>query len=351
MAKYAKLRWMPRYTQALLLDGSHYASLDDAGLNVGVADFALDFMGGLDADTPDSYATIIGKGPAAFGSSWANHAGFALALDPGTRALRLKLNDGNAADGVTVASNGGVFTLGVNFWGRVESDRSGQARFYVNGVDVGGGDISSRAGSLDNTYLVKVGAYDGSHDRFKGRLDLLRLDKGRLLGAPWCAQEWERLRWGWPRQLKGFLELWKFQGSLVGDAVSQRPLLWQGGGSSAFADGWPYTGGPLEVQLSYGRIKWEGENLDLDAVDFNRTLDGTANSYNCFDKRRIVWHLEGIPFSQAMAIRGARLSGELIEVFADVTQDWDMQALMPTPPDLREMVAGFYKGDVEFEEA
>jgi len=351
MAKYAKLRWMPRYTQALSLGGAHYLSLTDASLNMGTADFALDFLGRLDADTPDSYAAIIGKGPAAFASSWANQAGFAVALDPATRTVRLKINDGNAADGVTVSSNGGVFTLGVNFWGRVEADRSGQARFLVNGVGVGGGDISSRAGSLDNASLIKVGAYDASHDRFKGSIDLLRLDQGRLLGAAWCVQEWERLRWGWPRQLKGFTELWKFQGSLVGDAAPSRTLLWQGGGSPVFTGGWPYTGGPLEVQVSYGRIKWEGENLDLDSVDFSRTLDGTANNYNCFDKRRLTWHLEGIPFSQAMAIRGARLSGELIEVFQDATQDWDMQALIPNPPDLREMVAGYYKGDVEFEEA
>lgn len=339
-----KIIYQPRYTQALLLDGAHYLSLDDAGFNPGTGHFAFDWLGQIDADTPDTQITLCRKGAAAVSASWAALGGWYFGADKTNLRLRLSLNDGNAGGQVTVYSSNNVFTLGSRFWAAVRADRAGQARFYVNGVDVGGGAVSTRAGSLDNTALLKIGGFDVATERLKGDLDFFRADFGRLLPAAWYAAEWDKLRFGMKRpetaaEFDG-LEYWGFQGGLLGLAATARTLSYNGGGLPAYADGWPYNQGaiaaPFLVNCAWGAVRSRADTRDI-----SYALNGSARTYEAAPKKgKWLLSFRNVPAAQRAALEGALDAGEPVQFFKDADWPRDFWGLILTPPEYQGEITG-----------
>lgn len=271
-----KIVYTPLTTVGLTLDGAHYLSLDDGSFNPGTGHLGVDFLGALDPTVADSECWLAAKGA----SSLASAAGWHIYCKPASRRLGLRLNDGGVTPLAVETADNQLPVLGQPFWARVEVDRTNDlARFYVNGSLVASQDISAITGSLNNSELLRVGAYDASTNRFKGRVDLLRFDLARLLAAAWHEQEWYRLYYGCPRQAQDFLAVWTFYGeSLIDISANAFELTWQGGGNPAFETGWPGSAGAIAYPFADNfEIDFEPGHLDLD--DNQRMADGSAYNY------------------------------------------------------------------------
>lgn len=271
-----KITYTPLTTVGLTLDGAHYLSLAAAAFNPGSGALGVDFLGSIDPTVADAECWLTAKGAA----SLANLAGWHFYCKPGTRRLGLRLNDGGVAPLAVETDDNMLPALGSPFWARVEADRTnGLALFYVNGALVASRDISAVTGSLNNSEPLKIGAYDASTNRFKGRVDLVRFDTGRLLSATWHTEEWSRVRYGCPRQAQDFLAYWTFYGeSLVDISANAYELTWQGGGSPAYEIGWPGCDGAIAYTFEVNcEIDFEPGRLDLD--DNQRMADAAAYNY------------------------------------------------------------------------
>lgn len=329
-----KIIYLPRLTRGITLDGAHYLSLADASLNLGTGDFGLDALLRIAADTPDNLITICGKRPAA----WANNAGYWFGIEKDHKRLRLDLNDGNAGGAVTVVSADDA----VNFaspwpWAAVAADRNGQARFLVNGADVGGGAISTRPGSLNNTELFKVGGFDASTDRLKGAIDFLRLDAGRVLPAAWHAAEFERLRYGHKRPevaaQMDFTEFWDFESDLLGVAAAARTLIYNGGGAPAYENGWPYVDGAITGLLTVN-FEWEYTRGVRETDDVDYALNGALRRYLGAKKRTRTLSFR-FNAQAAAVVEGARDSGNEVDFFEDADLPKDFTGIITKMPDLK----------------
>jgi len=300
-----KILYTPLQTRCLVLDGAHHLSLDQAAFNPGTGHFGLGVLGQIDADTPDVSICFMRKAPAGVGADWANLAGWWFGAEKANRRLRLSLNDGNAGAKLNIYSDNDVFEFGSRFDAEVRADRAGQARFFVGGMDVGGGAISTRPGSLDNTNLLRLGGYTSAGEYLKGALDLVRLDHSRLLPDAWYLEEWERLRCGCARYALDFLACWLFGDTLIDATPNGFTLAWQGGGDPVFADGWPYSAAPLTYNFEENFNRgFETGYLDLDdkqrAADSSDFTDAAANN-----KRYYKLSFTNLPVSQQAAFTAA----------------------------------------------
>lgn len=344
-----KISYTPIQTRALVLDGAHYANLDQAAFNVGTGHFGFDWLGQIDADTPDNLITIIRKSP----TNWANTAGWWFGAEKDRRRLRLILNDGQAGK-IDIYSADNAFPLGSRFYGAVRADRAGEARFFVGlpgqaAAAVGSGAISSRAGSLDNTYLLRVGGYSTAADRLKGAIDLLRVDSGRLLPDSWYQEEWDRLRFGCRRLHHDFLACWLFGGSLADASASAYTLAWQGGGAAAYADGWPYSAAPLtynfEENYSHG---FEAGYLDLD--DRQRAADGSDFTDAGPEKLYYKLSFNNLPVSQQAAFTAAWQARQSFRFFPDGAKPSPGWFKFETPPAFVNQFLERAKADISLEQ-
>lgn len=312
-----KIIYTPIPTLALLLDGAHYLSLAEAAFNAGTGDLGVDALLTIDPAVADSESWIAAKGAA----SLANAAGWHWYYTKTTRRLGLRINDGGITPLVVETANDQIPALGTAFGARLQIDRAGQARFYVNGLDVGGGAISTKGGSLDNTEPLKVGACDASTNRHQGSLDFLRLDLGRVLSATWVEEEWYRIKYGWPREAQDFLALWTFYGeSLVDRSAAAYELAWQGGGAPVYGPGWPGSAGsisyPFAVNFNFGD---KPGYLDLD--DRQRMLDASDFTYpHPNPKRTWLWDFKYILPEQQAALVGAWASKQPVRLYRDAAR-------------------------------
>lgn len=343
--EYVKISWTPPLVQAVSLDESHFLSLDESAFNMGTGDFGIDALLKVGSTPADTESWIVAKGTQALTSA----AGWCFFYEKTLLRLGLRINDGGATP-LVVYSNSGVFALDADFWAGVTVDRDGNATFYVNGVAVGGGAVSSISGSLDNAEEIKVGAYDATHNRHKGSIGFLRIDQGRVLPATWFSKEWDRVRYGYPIYLQDFLALWDFEGTLL-DLSELYTFTWNGGGDEAYVDGYPYTIAPLELLLSKGKISFGGDDWELEAEDSERSLDGTLNSYSLYTKRRLTWPGESLNFSEVIALRAAKISGNLIDVYKDSNHPRDWQGFIMEVPEFKEDFQNIYSGELVVEEA
>lgn len=310
-----KIIYTPIPTKALQFDGVHYLTLNSAAFNVNTQDFAIDALLTTDPAAADSECWIAAKGAA----NLANLAGMHWYYTKTTRRLGLRINDGGATPLVVETANDQIPALGATFWPRLQADRDGQARFYVNGVDVGGGSIAAKAGSLDNSEPLKVGAYDASANRHKGSLDFLRFDLGRILSAAWHVKEWDCIRYGLPREIRDFLARWNFEESLVDDSENLFTLAWQGGGSPTYVTGYPSVAGPLTYSFrrNFSRMKEGPQPSWLDTDDNQRAINGEAFGYAGALKERWALNFPLINQEQLTAFKAAEASRDQFAFYAD----------------------------------
>lgn len=340
----AKLSWTPRLTKAISLDGSHYLSIDDPTLNLGTGDFCLSALLQVAAGMADAEGWIAAKGAL----DLALASGWHWFVDKDNLRLGLRLNDGDASP-ATVYSNNNSISLDSWFLADVVVDRDGQATFFVNGAAAGGGSMAAAAGTLNNSEEFKIGAYDAANRRVHGAIDFVRLRTG-LVPSSWYAQEWDRVRYGYPRALGDWLEMWDFEETLNGGAAASRTLAWQGSGEPSYADGYPYAVAPLS--LVFGKnFKYDYREGFIESHDSARALDGTLNVYGGPLKMRLDITVSNIGFPQKTAIEAAHLSGNPMEFSKDGDFPIDFQGYLMVPPDFRGTHYGRWEGDLEMEEA
>lgn len=312
-----KIIYTPIPTVALLLDGAHYLSAASAAFNPGAGHLGVDALLRIDPTVPDSECWIAAKGAA----DLAGAAGYHFYYKPGTRRLGLRLNDGGVTPVVVETADDQIPALGAHFWGRVQLDRTaGLALFYVRDSLVASKDISALTGSLDNTEPFKVGGFDASTHRHKGSLDLLRVDLGRVLSPAWHEEEWYRLRYGCSRDaedFEDFLAAWTFYGQSLVDIANGHELTWQGGGSPAYATGWPGGDGPIEYRFDENYTRnWKTGYLDLD--DNQRLADASAfNKPHPNQKKTFQLSFKKILPPQQAAFEGAWVAKQPVKFFLD----------------------------------
>lgn len=315
---YGKIIYTPIPTKALQFDGSHYATMDSAAFNCNTQDFAIDALLYVDPAVADAECWIAAKGAL----DLANAAGWHWYYRPGARRLGLRINAGGASPVVVETADNALPALGSWFWARLQADRDGQARFLVNAADVGGGSIAAAAGSLNNTQLLRIGAYDAANHRHQGAMDFIRFDLGRLLSSAWHVKEWDKIRYGMPREVADFLARWNFEESLVDDSESLFTLTWQGGGSPAYVTGWPSAAAPLTYSFRrhFSRLSEGPQPSWLDTDDNQRAINGAAFSYSGALKQRWSINFPLIDEEQYTAFRAAEAGRGQFAFFADAEE-------------------------------
>jgi hypothetical protein len=310
-----KIIYTPLSTCALVLDGTHYLSLADAAFNAGSNSFGVDILGKVDPAVADSECWLAAKGALSLASA----AGWHFYYKPASRRLGVRLNDGGLTPVVVETADNALPALGTHFWGRLEIDRTAKlARLYVDGLLGQSGDISGLSGSLTSTEPLKIGGYDASTNRHKGHLDLLRFDLGRVLPAAWHELEWYRLKYGGPRELADFLAVWTFYGEVLTDLSSDAfTLTWQGGGSPAYAAGWPGSAGSITYQFA-DNFEFGHELGYLDLDDNQRLAEGSAFNYpHPNQKRTFLLPFKAIGPEQQAALAAAWLGKQNVGLYLD----------------------------------
>ncbi len=348
---YGKFIYTPAATLALDLDGAHCLSLDNAAFNFGSQDFALDGPVYIDPAVADGECWLAAKGTLTL----ANASGWHWYYKPASRRLGLRLNDGGATPLTVETPDNALPALGNRPWPAIKVDRGGdQVRFLVDGADVGGGSIAAIAGSLNNSELFRVGGYDAATHCHQGLLEFLRVDLGRLLPAVWYEQEWDRLRYGWPRPQMDedidFLAYWGFGEILADLSDSAFTLVWQGGGDPAYVTGWPGSEGPIEYLFEENfQRDHETGFLDLDARQ--RAEDGSQSGYA--GARKLFYRLpfKLIPRSQRIVLDAAWASPDLVAFYADADLPRTFWGRVQTPPNWKVQQMERADGEVYLEQA
>lgn len=344
-----KIIYTPRTTVALEFDGAHYLSLDRADFNFAAGDFGVDALLTIDPAVADAECWLAAKGAA----DLTGLAGWHFYSKPGSRRLGLRLNDGVAAPLAVETADNQIPALGTPFWARMQADRSGEVRFLVNGVDVGGGSISAKSGSLSNAELLKVGGYDAATNRHHGTLDLLRVDSGRLLSAAWHLREWHRLQYGGFRQPRDFLAYWDWYGESLADRSAQAyTLTYQGGGDPVYLPGWPASAGAKTYIFQENfEIGHEPGYLDLD--DHQRSTDGAAFIY-VHDNQKKTWTLpfRWIPPEQQEAFEAAWAAKQPLTLYLNADEPAEPGTfVMMTYPLRQSVFTDRVDADLDLEEA
>lgn len=338
----AKLSWWPVETKAITLDEAHYLYASAPLLNLGTSDFTVQALLHLDASMTAQDGAIIGKGF----FNLANAAGWYLFVDPANLRLGLRINDGDVV-ATTVYSNASVYALATWFLAAVTVDRDGLATFYVNGAAAGGGSVAAASGTLNNSESVIVGGFSTGNE-IKGAIDFVALRSG-LVSAPWFAEEYQRVRYGYPRAVGDWLELWDFENSLSGDSLGTTLLTWGGGGSPSYESGSPYANAPIDLDLT-ANFAWEYQESFLPADDLGRALDGSAYAYKGCRKRRYTLSFNLIGLAQKTALEAAWVSGAEIDFYKDSGHPATMTCRIIDPPIFSEYFTNMWNGELELEE-
>ncbi len=354
-----KIVYTPAPSRALSLDGSHHLSLASAVFNAGVEDFghhALVYLEEPDADE----AWICGKGA----DDLRNKCGWRFIFVRRYMAIGLYINDGQPEPNLFLSPENSVPAYGWHWLG-FTLDRNGDPWFYIDGVpyegyvgagEYGAGDLGAGGskdpadypGSLDNDEPLIIGKY------FTGLLDFIRFDYGRAVPAAWWAEEWDRIRYGYPRNMdwftSDFAAAWDFDDELM-DLVAGYLPTYEGGGAPAYASGWPYSEAPLEVvfEHNYRHDRIFGH---LEQDDYARALDGTLQSYSpAVRKRRFTLPFNTVNHAQMTALLAACTSGEDIGLYLHADYPRTCRARIITPPDFAGLETKLprWEGEAELE--
>ena len=185
------------------LDGSHYLSLEDSGLNLGAEDFTVEMVL-KPGELADGDRLLSKMAPGG--------AGYEVCLGPGG-AVQAVLADGSGSTVIT-PSPGLSLDTAVYHYLAVAVDRDGQLTFCVDGSL--GSAAAARPGSLDNDQAFTVGRRSGvSADFFQGRIDLLRVHRGRALGGVELQDNWRIIQGelngsAYPEVGSGLGQYWAF---------------------------------------------------------------------------------------------------------------------------------------------
>jgi hypothetical protein len=188
---------------AVNLDGSHYLSLDDAGLDMGTADFTIEMV--LQPGALTDGARIISKMPQ-------DGAGFEVCLGPGGVVQVVMADDSGSS--VLTPSPGLILDTASYHYLAVAGDRDGQFTFCADGSL--GTCPADRPGSLDNGVPFTVGRRAGTAaDFFQGGLDLIRVHRGRALGGAELQDNWRIIQGqlngsAYPEAGSGLCQYWAF---------------------------------------------------------------------------------------------------------------------------------------------
>jgi hypothetical protein len=302
-----KIIYSPISTVALALDEAHSLTIGNAAFNAGRGPFGIDILLQIDSSSIKNQVLIASKYPGV----WQNQAGWGVYYRLDNRSLGFIINDGSGAPVEVTTNTKALPVIGTPTWVSVRTNRISVA-FYVNGVEVGSGDISSKTGSLDNNNPLTIG---GQTDFMKGRIDFIRFDQGRCLPAEWHADEWYRIVYGCPRVARDFTAFWTFYGQSLLDLGGTHELIWQGGGSQDFVMGWPAVNGSISYVFEESfTFDIEPGRLDLD--DNQRMSNGSAFNYpHPNQKKTFILPFQYILPTQQAAFEAAWAAKQPIDLY------------------------------------
>ena len=239
---------------AVDLDGSHYLTVDDADLNLGTEDFTIEMV--LKPGVLTAGARLISK--MATGGS-----GFEVCLGPGG-AVQVVVADASGASVLTPSPGLSLDTANYHYVA-VAADRDGQFTFCVDGVL--GTCAAARPGSLDNGEAFTVGrrANVGS-DFFQGRIDLIRVHRGRALSGVELQDNWQIIQGlangsAYPEVGSGLGQYWAFlrlaeffflTNDTAAEAILLNWLTWIDGVGAPDGNGWKVPAQFSEFGFTYG---------------------------------------------------------------------------------------------------
>jgi hypothetical protein len=239
---------------AVDLDGSHYLTRDDVGLNLGTEDFTIEMV--LKPGVLTDGARLISK--LAPGG-----AGFEMRLGPGG-AVQAVIADASGTSTLTPSPGLTLNTAGHHYVA-VAGDRDGQFTFCVDGAL--GTCAAARPGSLDNDQAFTVGRRSGSGaDFFQGRIDLIRVHRGRALSGAELQDNWGIIQGqangsAYPEVGSGLGQYWAFlrlaefffatNDAEAGEILSTR-LAWIDSYGAPDGNGWKIPTQFSEFGFTYG---------------------------------------------------------------------------------------------------
>lgn len=167
---------------AIDLDGSHWLTQDGSDLNLGTEDFTWELV--LQPNELVNGARILSKmapgGP-----------GYELVLGPGG-VIQLNVADSSGASTLAPTPGLSLDTADYHYLA-VSVARNGQVTFGVDGSL--GVCAAARPGSLDNFQAFTLGRAAGAASGFfRGKIDLLRVHRGRALGGGELQDNWRIIR-------------------------------------------------------------------------------------------------------------------------------------------------------------
>ncbi len=373
-----KFIYTPRITKAISLDEAHYLSLASVdAFNVGVKDFNVSFLMWMDStiQTGNDDKLVIGKGSYYL----ANKRGWWIGVDARAGALLINFNDGNAAavsmtshiaanltnrrplydDGVLYDTGrvyGGDFNPGQWVWVYCAFDRSGYLTVWVNGVLMATYLITSRPGSWSNSDPLWIGNWGADAGKyFKGYLGRVRLDIDRLFDTGWIAQEWAKVKYGYPEApAPDYLQEWRFGDSLIGTGDTQYTLIYNGGGSPAYVVGYSTAEAPITYPFAKN-FAWNYAPGWLALDDQQRTQGGAAFASDGGLKQKFNIHFSRASLDQWIAIQAAAMGKYNLQFYKYADRERTAWVRFASPPEAEE-VAAFRDGqptwdiDCELEE-
>jgi hypothetical protein len=334
----AKIIYTPWDFRAVVLGaGEHLTISNDTVFNPGTANFGLDclFKQTAASDTNNLFWKISSDwSPPSVGSGFVFYTTSA-------GALGFIFNDGGTA--VTVASSNGLISNGTYYWARANVNRAGTLGLYLNGVLVASANISSRsAGSWSSTTTPLYICNPGTAGAITA--SIARVDMGRALAGDWFTQEWDRLRYGYPRSPLDYTATWLFGDSLV-DLSGVYTLVYSGS-TPTYATGYP--SGSLSYTLPF-RFDFGHELGFIDADYVQRTIDGTLFSAKGPRKRRYSLSFECSEI-QKMILEAAWAGSYPIYFYEDESLPASAQVKIISTPKCQSLFVGYYSVDVEMEE-
>lgn len=339
----SRIVFVPQTTYALSLDGAHYLSLDAADFNLGAGDFGVDLLFYADPAITAEEKLLAGKTPANLN----NLAGWQVFYDAVNQRAGLRLNDGSATP-VTVVSDNDSFAKGLWHWLRADADRDGNGVIYKNGAAVKTGAISTRPGSLDNTELFQIGALGTAF--FKGKIDHLRVDKGRSLPASWHTAEWERLYLGIHPKLLDFPALWKFENSLVDESANLYIPTYQPSGSPGYTSD-SYLGSRGTIDYTFKcNPNWGDEFSYVDLDGRERLLGGDLAVSGRARKIIRSMTIEYVLGYQLAVLLSMWENQTAFDFYPDAALPREGSFYLTAPPDVKTHWRGVYEVQLDMEE-
>ena len=209
---------------AAYLDGGHYLTCPDhADFNPGAGDFTLEVV--LQRDSLDPDQRVISKLDAESPSK-----GYEVFLDPDHSPVLALYDDSGSTEHAPFPALPVTDTSEFHYLG-ISVDRDGQVTFCVDGVL--GAAPAQRPGSLDNTSDLYLGRFSGGAQQFfTGKLDLVRIHKGRALSGAEL-QDNRRIIEGslngsaYPEVGYGLGQYWAFMRLAQYYFVSNDPQAWE----------------------------------------------------------------------------------------------------------------------------